>query len=175
MKPYLKSLFKEGDCLLYKPSSLFGKLIAIKTWNRVSHVEVYAGGGVSFASRDGQGVNCYTFRSSELSHVLRPKVPFDFQKAKKWFYEKAIGQKYDWLGLLVFTLAVNQGAQDRMFCSEFVTRFYRMGDFEPFQPSIDADHVAPAQFLYCSEFQEILLVDDNKQSIAPLVGARPQQ
>jgi len=42
--------------------------------------------------------------------------------------------------------------QDRMMCSEFATRFYRAGGFEPFSMFEDADMVAPATFLVSPHF-----------------------
>ena len=141
-----------GDCLLYKRTPLsqgflgwfFGLVINIKTWSRFSHVEVYAGNSRSCASRDGVGVGLYCLRLNELAEVRRPPAQYSHNLALNWF-EKVEGQKYDWLGLLCFTLAVKQGAKDRMFCSEFATRLYRAGGLEPFNPDDDADLMAPAQ------------------------------
>jgi hypothetical protein len=139
---------RQGDCLLYSPSDLFGWIIAVKTWSsRACHVEVYIGNGESVASRNGIGVGVYPVRTSQLSEVRRPNRPFTYRNAMDWFYLKANGEKYDWLGLLVFWLAVRKGAMDRMFCSEFATRFYRHGGFSVVAPDWDADMVAPAQFL----------------------------
>ena len=151
-----------GDCLLYRPPSfkpglrgltswLIGRAIAIKTWNNISHVEVYAGEGWNVASRDGVGVNKYPLRTAGLAKVLRPVSPIFMADAMAWFENKACGQKYDWLGLMCFTLAVKQGAKDRMFCSEFATRFYREGHLQVFG-QYDADKIAPAQFLMCDDF-----------------------
>ena len=106
------------------------------------------------ASRDGEGVNQYDFRRDHLAYVLRPKAPLDMPEAIAWF-ARVRCEKYDWLGLLCFTLAVKQGRQDRMFCSEFATRFDRWGHFQPFSPLADADHIAPAQFLQSPEFNVI--------------------
>lgn len=143
-----------GDCLIYRPSGVFGWLTAVKTWCRCAgHVEGYCGDGVSVASRNGIGVNSYAVRLEGLSRVLRPVCAspdgdrFDFEDALGWFRATACGQKYDWKGLLCFTLAVRQGAADRMFCSEFLTRWYRAGGFQPFAREWDADEVAPATFL----------------------------
>src|SRR5438046_1516316 len=128
----LVELLQPGDCLLYQPDSFFGELIALKTWHRISHVEVYDRNSLSLASRDGIGVNLFALRASGLAKVLRPPASYDHARAFRWFITVR-AQKYDWLGLLCFTLAIAQGAQDRMFCSEFATRLYRAGNFEPFQ------------------------------------------
>ncbi len=148
-------ILKPGDCLLYRPSSFFGYLIAIKTWNKVSHTEVYIGHGRSVASRDGIGVDEYPLRLDGLAYVLRPNQEFNLQKGLRWFYKYAKGQKYDWKGMLVFALAVRQGALDKMFCSECSTRLYRKCDLKPFSNNYNADRVAPATFLCSPTFDEI--------------------
>ncbi len=146
---------RPGDCLLYRPSDLFGWLIALKTFNMVSHVEVYAGAGESYASRNGFGVDAYPFRDADLCEVYRPRGGINWPAAADWF-QRVRGQKYDWLGLLCFTLAVRQGSPDKMFCSECATRLYRAGGVEPFQAEYDADHVPPAYFRSSAEFKRIL-------------------
>lgn len=147
-------ILQPGDCLIYTGSDLIDWAIRIKTWSRACHVELYAGEGTSLASRNGIGVNRYAYRREGLIRVLRPKPPFDFPRMQAWF-ETVRGQKYDWLGLLCFTLAVKQGSPDKMFCSEFLTRVYRAGGFEPFQPDADADHIAPSEFMVANPFDEI--------------------
>ncbi len=141
-----------GDCLLYGPSAWYDRVIEVKTWSHVVHCEAYIGNGMSVASRNGVGVNSYELRKDDLAHVLRPHPDFKFDAAMKWFREKARGQKYDWLGLLCFTLAVNHGSKDRMFCSEFLTRWYRVGGVNAFHPGFDADKVAPGNFLMSPVF-----------------------
>jgi hypothetical protein len=144
------TVVEPGDCLIYRPSTIFGWIIAVKTWNRFSHVEAYFGRTWSIGARQ-KGVNYYPFDVEHLARVMRPKRRFDMPKAMLWF-KGVVGQKYDYLGLLCFTLAVRQGDQNKMFCSEWMTRWYRSGGFEPFQPEVDADHVAPAQFAQCPLF-----------------------
>lgn len=144
-----------GDLLLYQGSGFFSRLIRVKSWSEVSHCEVFFGHvdgqPVSGASRDGEGVNTYPLRSEGLFYVLRPVVPVDMAAFRAW-HETVRGQKYDWKGILVFTLAVQQGAQDKMFCSEYSTRGYRNGHFEPFSERIDADRVAPGTYLTSGRF-----------------------
>ncbi len=143
---------REGDCLLYGQSDLFGALTCLKTWSDTAHVEIYAGAGYSVASRNGKGVGRYFTRYDQLLHVLRPKTEFNHDAAQGWFYREACGQKYDWLGLLCFTLAVKQGAPDKMFCSEFAAKYYRAGGFDPFHPGWHADKIAPGNFLMSPAF-----------------------
>jgi len=159
MDKFDKSMLEAGDIILYRPSSIIDWLIAIKCWTKVSHCEIYADDGMSFASRNGIGVNLYPLRLDGIAAVLRPP-PFDFKTARDWFFKEATGQKYDWKGLLCFLLAAKQGARDRMFCSEFATRFYNRGFFHPFSPNWDADRVPPSFFLVTPLVQTIWQNDD---------------
>jgi hypothetical protein len=147
------------DCLLYAPKGIFGRLVAYKTWHRISHCECYMGNGYSVASRDGKGVNTYNIRLTEVVYVLRPNEPFNRMKAYDWFIDKANGQKYDWWGLLrfVWTKKVSKAGDDKMFCSEFLTRFYRAGGLQVFNHE-DADAIAPFQFLHTEKLTQILPV-----------------
>lgn len=139
---------RAGDNLIYRPCSLFGYIIAIKTWHwNASHCEMYAGNGMSLAARSS-GVGAYPTNLSRLSYVLRPEYPFDFFKAEAWFYKNANGQGYDYLGVFsVFTTLSRHGHPKRQWCSELMTRLNRAGGLEPFSELTDADTVAPFQFL----------------------------
>ena len=135
---------KPGDCLLYAGKSPIDRVIQVKTWSRYSHVEIYVGDGMSVASRNGIGVNCYTTRLGDLAAVRRPGYLLNLDAARVW-HKTVAGQKYDWLGILCFTLAVRQGSPDRQFCSEYARNFYRAGGWDLFNPAVSSDTVAPAQ------------------------------
>lgn len=157
MTPTLRA----GDCLLYKPKGVYGWIIAIKTWHPIAHCECYVGHGKSVASRDGIGVGRYDVRLDGLAYILRPRVPFGLAGAMDWFYRKAAGQKYDWIGLLRFawrSRVVPERFDNRQFCSEFLARFYRAGGLDPFNGE-DADAVAPSTFLLSPYFQKIEVSD----------------
>lgn len=155
----VRASLRPGDVLLYSGKGLFSTLIKIKTWSRISHVEVYDGYGQSVASRDGQGVGRYGLRSEDLVAIMRPRTftgrgNFNVLKARAWF-ATVDGQAYDWLGLLAFLGTRFQGGHnDKMFCSEFATRFLRAGGFDPFN-GYDADGIAPGEFLKSSAFTEV--------------------
>lgn len=136
-----------GDCLLYFQNSVFDWLVALKTWNKVAHIEIYAGQGKSLASRNGKGVDIYPVRFPGLAMVRRPTIPLNWDKGMIWFYSTAKGQGYDWKGLLCFTLAVRQGSAKKMFCSEYGARQYRKFGLNICAPDYDADKIAPAQHL----------------------------
>lgn len=146
----IESLLLPGDCILYapKPGSLFGWLISVKTYHKISHCEMYVGKGRSVASRDGIGVGQYPWRDTEVAYILRPTNPLDWAAFWKWFYS-VNGQKYDWLGLLrfVYTKSGATGKNDKMFCSEFLARAYRALGAKVFNDIEDADAIAPAAFV----------------------------
>lgn len=147
---------KLGDCLLYSGNSPYSWLIKIKTWNKITHCEMYFVNGTSLASRDGQGVNFYELREKGLVKVLRPKFPIDHEKLIKWF-DTVQNQKYDWLGLLRFAWfdKVPFGNNNKQFCSEFMVRAYRAAsDYKIFN-RVDADAIAPWMFELESNFEEV--------------------
>jgi hypothetical protein len=135
-----------GDLLLYAPNSLAGWIIAVKTWCRVCHCEVYAGLGESAASRDGVGVGLYPLRTKGLARVLRPNRWFDHEKAR-WYFDTVRGQKYDWRGLLCFALLAERGTEGKQICSEFARNYLASGGVQCFNPDYASEKVAPATFL----------------------------
>ena len=149
--PPKPSDLEPGDCLLYSPHDLFGYITCLKTWSPTCHCEVFAGLRESLASRNGIGVNRYSLRMKGLAAVLRPKGTLDWFAGLKWF-ESVRGQKYDWLGLFCFTLAVKQGAADKMFCSEFAKRLYHACKCDVIHENWDADKTAPGSYLQSIAF-----------------------
>lgn len=150
----VRDFLKPGDCLLYRPDSLMGLFIMLKTWRRVSHTEIFVGNSMSVAARGPQdgvgGVGLYALRTSGLAYILRPMDAFRLGDAMQWFGTVA-GESYDFWGLLRF-FCISAAKPDRMFCSEFATRFYRRGGMEPFTPDTDADTVAPGELLLSPAF-----------------------
>ena len=145
-----------GDVLLYRPTGIFGWVIATKTWHQVGHCEIYLGAGVSVASRDGLGVGIYPLRTADLATVCReaPRtcayggethtfpLRFDLAKALAW-YRIQPAQPYGWLDLLQF-VGLNIDSKG-IVCSPFATEFLRAGGLDPFnhEPSLK---IAPFQF-----------------------------
>lgn len=142
----LKSLLQPGDTILYFSHDVFDWIIALKTWCKAAHVEMYRGDGMSYASRNGIGVNTYPTRFSDVAAIVRPVKPLDMQSIALWF-ETVRGEGYDWAGLLCFTLAVRHGSNRKQFCSELMTRLWRKGKGDPFNRNWDADRVPPSFFL----------------------------
>lgn len=147
----LASRLLAGDVLLYKPASVFGWMIRIKTGSPVSHVEVYVGGGHSVASRDGQGVGRYPLRTDNLGWVLRPTVPFWLNPAMDWF-DQHKGDPYGWLDLLdFFSLNVDGPGQ---VCSPCATNFLRAGGVRVFG-TFPAIRISPRDFLTSELFTDV--------------------
>lgn len=141
----------QGDFLFYGAKGLFdlsSQVVMRRTaWGYAVHVEIYhglfEGQHMSTASRNGIGVNLYPLRTKQLIAVRRVKHSWDYAKAFLWFENVAKGQAYDWKGLLCFTYAVKSGDPDKMFCSEYGTRFARIGDLQIVNYRTDADTVSP--------------------------------
>jgi len=129
--------------MLYRPSSVFGTLISVKTWHRISHVEVYDGDKNSLASRDGQGVARYPVRLDHLAYVLRATQRLDLTKGRAYF-ESLKGTPYGWWDLLNFVGApVNAKG---IVCSPFAAGYLRAAGWNVF-PEDPIEKVAPFQFL----------------------------
>lgn len=132
-----------GDIMLYRPNGIFGRIIQIKTWHNISHVEIYDGRQLSLASRDGKGVDRYPVRLSELAYVLRPTVPLDLVKGRAYF-DSMKGTPYGWVDLLDF--AGFNVDKKGIVCSPFATGFLRAAGWNVF-PTDPINKVSPFQFL----------------------------
>lgn len=142
---------RPGDVWLYSPTEPIGQAIAARTFSRFMHVEVaivdrLPGAGVEmFTARILTGTQFYQPDPKGLALVLRPTLPFDQCAAVAWA-NTIVGQPYDLLGLLAFVDTKFQGKEDdRVFCSEGCTRFFRHGGIDLF-PEADADGIAPRDF-----------------------------
>lgn len=163
--PELPAL-QAGDHLLYYANCLADRVICLKTWSVVAHIEVavgpYADGSGCYeraVAARADGVNCYPFRRQGLRYILRPTRWLQ-GRADDWFLRVAQGQRYDWLGLLCFTLAVKQGAPHRMFCSEFARNLCRAAGCPAFADSWPGDKTAPGSFLMSPAF-DVIFEDAN--------------
>lgn len=158
--PILADL-RPGDHLLYNIQNFFDDpfgfavdaAIRVKTWSTVAHIEIYDVDGMSLASR-ASGVNRYPFRAHGLRVVLRPQT-WNHNRGVYWFQNFARGQKYDWLGLLCFTLAVKQGSPNKQFCSEFARNLGRASESRAFAAYCPGDKVAPGSYLMVGDFEMI--------------------
>ena len=141
-----------GDCLLYRPSSVFGWAIAAFTLSKVSHVEIYKGGGISWASRDGIGVNEYSLRTEQLSHVLRATKPLNVGAMAQCF-DHLRGHGYDNGTIASFaTFGMFKSNVGQEVCSEFATIMFRVGGLKALFSAKMPSEVAPNEFVKSNEF-----------------------
>jgi uncharacterized protein YycO len=139
-----------GDVCLYRSSGFYGRVIALKTWHPIAHVECYVGNAQSVASRNGIGTGLYPVRTQDLAIVCRPKVPIDIKKAMRWFGSRA-HRPYGWLDLLQF-VGLDIDAPG-IVCSPFVTEFLRAGGLDPFNGE-PAAQIAPFEFEISNVFDK---------------------
>ena len=146
-----------GDVLFYKPSSLVGYAIAVKTWTFLSHVEGYCGGARVIAARP-EGVNIYKERIDKyLVCVRRPmKQPFDLGAAWNSIHE--LMGPYETAGFLAFFSPLAKHKEATRICSSLITRWLRGGGCEPFNPAMQAADVSPAQLWQSPELNTVWTV-----------------
>ena len=162
------SILKQGDAILYSPSSVVGYVIAIKTWSWVSHIEGYIGEGKSIGARP-KGIDIYPLRNDKHSaYILRPNEPFDFGKAMGWFNKEAKGDKYDFKGLFDFYDVHNCTLDpSKQVCSVLMALWYQAGDCNIFAPTYPPNKISPAQFLQ-TPHMDIIWKKNDKISITKL-------
>jgi len=160
---FITSLLLPGDILLYDKNTLFNWIIKLKRGEHYAHVEVYKGGDRAYASRNGIGVDEYPLQLDGLAAIYRVTEPFEFEVGERWFEDEAKGQAYDWAGLLSFVWAKWQGRENgKMFCSEFVVRFFKKMGVLLFSEETDADAVSPGMIPYSQKVRAIWKRKDKK-------------
>lgn len=58
-EPFNPVILQPGDAILYFRHDFGSWLIALKTWTKVAHVEIYRGDQIGYSSRCETGVNAY--------------------------------------------------------------------------------------------------------------------
>lgn len=140
-----------GDALLYRPASVYGKLIEFHTGHDISHVEVYVGliegSPKSVASRDGIGTGLYPARVDPyLAWVCRPKTPIDVAKGLAWFQQQP-HRPYGWFDLLYFVdWRVPAALAKGVVCSPLADEFWCACDFDAFNYLEPPVKIAPYEF-----------------------------
>jgi hypothetical protein len=150
-----------GDVLLYGGSDIVSRLIQFRTWSDVSHVEIYAGGLRSIASRNGAGVGQYLFRADGLRYVLRPIafVPEQFAQGMIWF-KSVDGQPYNWGDLLRFYL-INVPTHG-FICSQFGAAFFTAAKAPLFSLDYYDGDICPSDFLVTPLLKRIWVYNARK-------------
>lgn len=145
--PPAASELRPGDVLLYGGSGLWYRLIQVKTYSDVGHVEVYAGGGKVVTATPNGGVDYHHYEPKNLRYVRRPVGAWSLALADEWF-RTVRGAKYDKWGLIWnFTRPEGDGERSAaMVCSEVSTLYLRAGGVDPFSQDTKASKVSPAEF-----------------------------
>lgn len=137
-----------GDILLYSTKDIVDELIEWKTSGPVAHVEMYAGQGKSWASRNGIGVNEYSYRSQGLVCVKRPLLAPLESHARSWFTAPIKGSSYG-LGDIAENMGLHVASKD-FDCSHFVAKVLAIGDSPQFDADYDPSLITPRDFLISS-------------------------
>ena len=161
-----------GDCLLYKATGLYGRLISFHSGSQIGHVEVYVGGGFSTASRDRQGVGRYPLRTADLGDVLRPTKPFDLDTAMDWFDRSAKGLPYGWGDLLSFVRSDDTWDRPGIVCSPFATAFLRAGGIPVFA-GVPVNKIMPRDFRLIKELLADVTAGVGVSASGTFVGSVP--
>ena len=165
MKKFNPEILQPGDILLFAPSSFFGYAISWLTAGRVSHVEIYKGGGISYASRDGIGVDEYPLRVSGLYQVLRSRprlnmgaMAIEFKKHKGHAYDYGtivkficFGRVPKWVGMMGTTARVLSFGKvgwksHAEVCSEIGAFLLRASGLSNIFGSVREDEVSPRDY-----------------------------
>jgi hypothetical protein len=133
-----------GDILLYASPDFVDDVIEWKTGDDVAHVEVYVGNSLSWASRNGIGVNEYPYRSNGLMYVRRPTMSFDLTKAKVWFEDGVKGLPYGFGDILaVMDIKNNLKGID---CSHFASSLLEVAGCPQFTIEYPRNKITPRDF-----------------------------
>lgn len=147
---------RPGDILLYGDAGLVDKLIEWKEGDTdTAHVEIYIGAGLTFASRNGIGVNTYQFTPDGLTHVRRPVARFDLNEVMVWI-PSVKGVPYGF-GDIKADLNISEQPEDGIVsaetlfktgadCSHIAAIAMAVGSCPQFDPAYDWRKVTPANF-----------------------------
>jgi len=142
-----------GDILLYAGPTLVDLGIEWKEGDDVAHIEIYAGNGSSWASRNGIGVNIYPFRTDGLKYVRRLCQIFDEEAVNKWFYDGVKGMKYGY-GDIIANLEIQDSGPSTPYinhfngvdCSHFAAALLEIADCPQFDRDFPKNKITPRDF-----------------------------
>lgn len=146
MQPPIE-MFRAGDILLYSTRSLIDDLIRWKTSGECAHVEVYAGNGQSWASRNtiGVGKTTYPFRPDGLVIVKRPVMPFNYDAASSYFEKNLAGLPYGFDDILA-NIGIDRNHPKGVDCSHMATLLLENAGCLQFDVSYNAAKISPRDF-----------------------------
>ena len=136
-----------GDILLYGGADLVDRVIDWKEGEPlaggVAHIEIYAGNGQSWASRNGIGVNLYPFRPDGLQEVRRPQSRFNLAAVVKWF-PFVNGSPYGWSDIAAtIDLPFSEKGFD---CSHFAGTLLLIAECPQFDAAYPLNRITPRDF-----------------------------
>ena len=141
-----------GDILLYDEPDIVDDVIAIKTGDDVAHIEIYAGLGQSWASRNGIGVNQYPFRSHGLMYIRRPIQSIDIRAVLVWV-KPYIGSPYGFGDILASVDIVTKW--NGLDCSHFAASLMEAGGCPQFDAIYAKSKITPRDFKITRESTQI--------------------
>jgi len=137
-----------GDICLYRSKDITDEVIIWKEGDdvlSVAHIEIYAGGGQSWASRNGIGVGLYPFRPDGLVIVRRPSWVFDPQgKIDAWF-ATVKGTEYGWADIAANAGIVISNAKGED-CSHFAAVLMETAGCPQFDLVFPRNEITPRDF-----------------------------
>jgi hypothetical protein len=136
-----------GDILLYSEKDIIDDLIKWKTSGQVAHIEIYAGVGRSWASRNGIGVGqtTYPFRSEGLAVVRRPVQFFDADKASIYFNLFLKGLPYGF-GDILANLGIDASTLKGVDCSHLAALLEQASGCPMFASDTMLNTISPRDF-----------------------------
>ena len=148
-----------GDVCLYSHKGFFDTLIRLKTWSRITHVEIYESEGFSLASRNNKGVNRYPFDPT-VFEVRRPKR-MAFDRAAAWTWFKSVqGYPYGFKVLLDFYGFPIPKTYTGIICSQFADLFLQHCGCDCFPERYSAGKISPRDFDITPELTDLWCADE---------------
>lgn len=140
---------KVGDICLYSTLDITDEVIEWKEGDNVAHIEIYIGNNVSWASRNGTGVNAYPFRFSGLKYVLSPVGTFNIDKATKWFNDGVKGLPYGF-GDILESINIKNNLKG-VDCSHFGSSLLEVAEVPLFNSWYPKNKITPRDFKIVKE------------------------
>ena len=160
---HLSKIIRPGDILLYDRSGWMNAFIRFKRGEKFSHAAIASQPGFVLEAIQGDVLDERPIRWDGLAGIYRLTEDFDYEAGYDWFLTVR-GQGYDWVGLLSFAFAKFQGRTNhKMFCSEFVARFFAKLGRPLFSPITDADAVSPGMIPYSPFVKEVWVRPDKRK------------
>lgn len=144
--------------VLFRPTSLIGRLIAWQTRNEYSHAALLFDDGTLYEALEFNGVRKVPDwqPGAELVDIFEVSVDSD-QAMREWL-EKQVGKEYDYRSVIRFITRKQEDRKDsgRWFCSELVFAALKKGGAQVLE-RIEPWAVSPALLSYSPFLRKISL------------------